>query len=277
MSAKDDCPLLAADVRYKLFTAYPYVVNKATGSLQIQPNVGASIDRFSHAIMDSGLFTLMWGAGKGQVLTYDFLRDWMHRLCEFAEINDVKASIVECDCQKLLSPDAAWKLRREMRDIIPNREVINVFHIEDGESGFRKLVEFSDYIAISVPEFRIEQPKRFRSTVSGLARLARKLKPSVKIHLLGCTDDYLLEKNRFCTSADSSSWTFFTRSSNSTYGYHRNDISEDGLNVALEKVRAKARELEVQFTDKGEIGAAKQYIGAALSRDHYQRYAGPQD
>ena len=55
-----------ADVHYRLFTVYPAIVNKpldsdftdTTGVVQRQQKL------FKHVIMDSGLFTLMFGGGQ---------------------------------------------------------------------------------------------------------------------------------------------------------------------------------------------------------------------
>ena len=42
-----------------------------------------------------------------------------------------------------------------MKIELPDNRIINVFHIEDGMKGLDRLIEFSDYIAVSVPELRI--------------------------------------------------------------------------------------------------------------------------
>lgn len=247
------------------------------------PKLAEMDAEFEHVIMDSGLFTMMFGADKGTPKTPEFVREWMHRICAFATQNHIRASIVECDCQKLISPEFAWELRREMRQIMPQAEIINVFHLADGQDGFRRLVDFTDYLAISVPELRIAQPKTYKNTVCALARIARRQKPGVKIHLLGCTERYLLENNRFCTTADSSSWTSSTR-----FGtldkVHIKNINDKQAKIACEKVLAAAQQYGMGIPDKlarGEPKAvnytAANYYTAQKCRKDYTQWAGPQD
>lgn len=269
--------LRAAKINYRLFSCYGFIKNKTLDKSFRVDNLVEMKMGFKHVIMDSGLFTMMFGSGAGKEITKDAIYDWMLRIVSFVKANNIRASVVECDCQKLISPEYAWELRKEMRSLLPNQEIINVFHLEDGKDGFNRLCEFSEYIAISVPELRKAQPKRFKESVCGLAKTARVIKPDIKIHLLGCTDNALLKNNRFCTSADSSSWSFFNRSSNDTYGYHRNQINDVGFNNAMKEIKIEARKQEVAMNEKQLIRAATSYIGASVSRKHYEKYAGKQD
>ena len=72
---------------------------------------------------------------------------------------------VEVDCQKILSPEIAWKFRKEMKRLLPDNRIINVFHLEDGKKGLDRLIDFSDYIAISVPELRIHKNRTYKTDV----------------------------------------------------------------------------------------------------------------
>lgn len=206
--------LKTVGVNYRLFSCYQFIKSKDSNSCMKNSNIIEDQVGFNHVIMDSGLFTMMFGAGRGKKWNSEDVREWMHRICAFAEQNDIDASFVECDCQKIISPEFAWELRREMKELLPGREIINVFHLEDGPEGFKRLVDYSDYIAISVPELRrAQRGGRYKETACALAQMAKKQKPEIKIHLLGCTEIELLARNSFCTSADSSSWT-----SSVTYG-----------------------------------------------------------
>lgn len=106
--------------------------------------------------MDSGLFTLMFGADKGK-RDEAFLYTWMLKLVDFVKETGFKGTCVEVDCQKILSPEMAWSFRKEMKRLLPNNRIINVFHLEDGKEGLNRMIDFSDYIAISVPELRIHK------------------------------------------------------------------------------------------------------------------------
>ena len=99
--------------------------------------------------------------------------------------------------------EKAWEFRERMRKDLPNNRIINVYHIEDGKKGLDRLIDFSEYIAISVPELRFAGKKEY---VYSLASYIKNRKPNIDIHLLGCTELKLLEKCKFCTSSDSTSY-----------------------------------------------------------------------
>lgn len=202
-------------VNYQLYTAFPFVermvFEKAQSPIMplkwqkgneyrdIPQNI---IGHNLHTIQDSGLFTLMFGSRAG---TKDeaLVNKWYDALVRFTNDNAAGATCVEVDCQKILSPDKAWEFRERMRRDLPNNRIINVFHLEDGKEGLDRMIEFSDYIAISVPELRKHKKKGF---LSQLARYIKNRKPEIDIHLLGCTELDLLRECNFCTSADSTTY-----------------------------------------------------------------------
>ena len=219
---------------------------------------------------------MMWGAGKGKEISEDFLRDWMHRLCSFASQVGEGFSVVEVDCQKLVSPEFAWTLRHEMREKLPGKSIINVFHLEDGEEGFRRLVGFSDYIAISVPELREAKGNKYSVYLRLLTREAKRLKPDIDIHMLGCTTISDLKDNRFCTSADSSSWSFFTRSTQKQYGYSQRLLKEEGLEKAKQDVKEALTKAGMEVKREISVSIAKQYLSASIFKQKYEQEVGRQ-
>lgn len=271
--------IYAAGGRYFLLTAFPFIENKKSIQDMTVDRLYEFAFPWKHVIVDSGLFTLMFGAKKTAPKTKEFIREWMLRLCRFVKDNNIDASIVECDCQKIISPEYAWELRREMRDILPDNEIINVFHLEDGPDGFEKLCEFSDYIAISVPELRIAQPKKYKNTTCALAKMARKIKPEIKIHLLGCTERYLLKANRFCTSADSSSWSAAMR-----FGFidgkRVSSLTQNAIDEANEKIDKVIRDIgmpPVKRSDYRWQYDAGAYYSALRCFENYTKWGGNQD
>lgn len=147
--------LNAADTRYRLYSCYKYIVSKKPDDDFKLPEGHVIVDQCrtaKHVIQDSGLFTLMFGAGKGQKQTISTLTEWQDKLMAFVKQNHITASIVEIDCQKVLGVDEAWYFRQRMKDMMPENKQINVFHFEDGLKGLDRMIEFSDYIAVSVPE-----------------------------------------------------------------------------------------------------------------------------
>lgn len=203
-------------VNYGLYTAYPFVERLVfgKGKAPIMPlkwmkeNPYKDIPKFimdnmKHVIQDSGLFTLMFGSQQGKK-DESLINKWYDGLVRFTNDYSKGVTMVEVDCQKVLNPAKAWEFRERLRNDCPNNRIINVFHLEDGQKGLDRLIEFSDYIAISVPELRIAGKVNF---VPSLAAYIKKKKPSIDIHLLGCTELKILSQCRFCTSADSTTWT----------------------------------------------------------------------
>ena len=225
--------------------------------------------------MDSGLFTLMFGAHAGK-RDEAFLWKWQELLCDFVNTNRVKATCVEVDCQKVLGVEQAWKFRQKLRDMLPNNRQINVFHIEDGQKGLDRLIEFAEYIAISVPELRIVRRKTYRDDVHRLACYIKNKKPEIDIHLLGCTENQMLKENNFCTSSDSTSWQSVNRFGK-IEGYHvsrlskelRDSFRKDAFDVLTYcGIEPKPNRIEYQAN----------FIAAAyIKKMVYSKYAGNQD
>lgn len=205
-------------VRYSLFTCYPWVERMlfTTPKSPIMPlrsqkggDTGKLIPEYIqanslHVIQDSGLFTLMFGSQKAVKKDEALLNKWYDGLLEFTLHHGQPVTCVEVDCQKLLGPDKAWEFRERLRRDLPAKNrIINVFHLEDGQKGLDRLIEYAEYIAISVPELRFAGKKNM---VPYLARYIKRKKPSIDLHLLGCTELSLLKECSFATSADSTSW-----------------------------------------------------------------------
>lgn len=201
-------------IRYGLYTAYPFVERMVfgKGKAPIMPLDWQKDDPYHkipqyiikemrHTIQDSGLFTLMFGAKAGKK-DEAMINKWYDNLVEFTLNCSKGATCVEVDCQKVLGVEKAWEFRQRMAKDIPNR-IINVFHLEDGQYGLDRLIEYSNYIAISVPELRFAGKKNY---VYELAKYIKRKKPNIDIHLLGCTELKLLHQCNFCTSADSTSY-----------------------------------------------------------------------
>lgn len=201
-----------SNIKYSLFTVFPYIAH----TLDIKPlkyktcteeSAKYLCNKSMHCIMDSGLFTLMFGAHAGKRDKYQ-IDIWYNALVEFVLKNKLSCTCVEVDCQKILGVQSAWKYRDKMKNDLKNNRQINVFHIDDGNKGLDQLIEFSDYIAISVPELRVLKKKNYTEKI---ANYIKNKKPNIDIHLLGCTENILLQKLNFCTSADSTAWQSVNR------------------------------------------------------------------
>ena len=192
----------AAGANYALGTAFPFVHKMfKSGKLDDKKIIKQIASQYKHYILDSGLFTLMFGSLKGKK-DEAYLDKWYECLTDYVLHEQYTGTMVEVDCQKVLGVEKAWEYRIKMKEKVPNR-IINVFHFEDGNKGLDRLIEFSDYIALSVPELRFMKKKEH---LYALANYIKNKKPEIDIHLLGFTEKSKLEKFKFCSSSDSTSW-----------------------------------------------------------------------
>ena len=217
---------IAGGSNYGLGTAFPFVYKSfKSGKFDNKKVIKNVALNFNHYILDSGLFTLMFGALKGKK-DENYLNKWYECLTDFVLNENYQGTMVEVDCQKVLGVEKAWEYRIKMKQKVNNR-IINVFHLEDGEKGLDRLIEFSDYIAISVPELRFNKKKDF---LNKIAYYIKNKKPSIDIHLLGCTEKNKLKELNFCSSADSSSWISGVR-----YGQIETSVGKNHIkNLKLE-------------------------------------------
>lgn len=220
-----------------------------------------------HVIQDSGLFTLMFGSQKG-AKDERLIETWYDALVRYTNDNAKGVTMVEVDCQKVLSPQKAWELRYRLRQDCPHNRIINVFHLEDGIEGLNRLIDFTDYIAVSVPELRIAGKANF---IPSVVRYIKKKKPSIDIHLLGCTERKLLQAcARYATSSDSTTYTCPLR-----YGFlnskHIRSIKYDEVRDAFPKA------WDVAITQCSKENAAAIILSIYKYLREYNLYAGPQN
>jgi hypothetical protein len=267
-----------AGINYSLFTIFPFILSKMkNGGNATFTEIPQLINTNSkHTIMDSGLFSLMFGAYKGQK-DKKFLERWMQLIIEFVQVTNYQGTYVEVDCQKVLGVEEAWEFRNYLKANLPNR-IINVFHMEDGQKGLDRLIEYSDYIALSIPELRLVGKKDYTYR---LASYVKSKKPSIDIHLLGCTENKLLEQCKFCSTSDSTSWLSPVR-----YGVidvvgkklRNRDLKEDELiNKYKGKILQFCETFKVNLTEKGLLNYSILIYQAEQLKIKYAKYAGNQD
>lgn len=275
---------ICGGIKYSLFTVFPFIAHK----LNIKPMKMKTCTTESvrylnkasrHSIMDSGLFTLMFGAHAGK-RTEKEIEIWYNSLIEFVNENKVLSTCVEVDCQKVLGVKKAWEYRKKMQKDITNK-IINVFHKEDGQKGLDELIEFSDYIAISVPELRAIGQKNYTEKI---ANYIKTKKPSIDIHLLGCTENKLLKNLNFCSSSDSTSWQQVNRYGQLKYndGIKTLAIKNSQIDINLLKKRYLNDITNIlmkwmEVTEKRIDYYSKYALASELLKKQYTNYAGSQD
>lgn len=274
--------LCAARTRYRLYSCYKYIVNKPPDAdFRLPENhvIKVQDKENRHVIQDSGLFTLMFGAGKGRRQTRESLTQWQDKLIAFVQQNGIQATCVEIDCQKVLSAEDAWYFRERMRRLLRNPQ-INVFHFEDGIKGLDRLIEFSDYIAVSVPEWRIVKAATHKKDIRYITHYIKNKKPGIDIHLLGCTDLKIIAENNFCTSADSTSWLAGVK-----YGYiddgvrksHVKNFKQAIIQERMAQVKAILDARSVALKAKTLQYVTNASICATICKKQYARAAGSQE
>lgn len=271
--------------QYALFTVFPFIARKIGIKAMIQATTKpASVqylqNNFRHVIMDSGLYTLMFGAHAGK-RDEKFVEQWYEMLVEFVIEQNFRGTCVEVDCQKILGTQKAWEFRKRMKNDLPKNRIINTFHIEDGQKGLDEMIEFSEYIAISVPELRVLKKKDYTQR---LANYIKNKKPSIDIHLLGCTEMKLLQELRFCTSSDSTSWQQVNRygvikynDGTKTHSARNRDINFDKLMDKYKDQLVPLLERWYDITPKKLDYYSKYALAGELLLNQYSIYAGNQD
>jgi len=268
-----------AGINYSLFSAFPFVIGKMKNNTNktISDVPQIIYNNSEHTIMDSGLFTLMFGSHAG-LKDKTYLEKWMNLLVEFVISTGYKGSVVEVDCQKILGVDEAWDLRQKMKQLLPDNKMINVFHLEDGQKGLDKMIEYSDYIALSIPELRIFNKKDYTYQ---LTSYIKNKKPEIDIHLLGCTEVDMLRQCSFASSSDSTSWMSVTRFGNFSADDRTININELDKEMMIETYKPKVYDMiqkrGMNLSEKGLIKYSLLIFQAEVLKNKYSLYAGPQD
>ena len=158
-------------------------------------------------IMDSGLFTMMFGAGSGESYNEKDLLEYTYNYLNQIKKINYNHTIVEMDVHKVLGLEKLKKFRGIFEKEWDIEKTIYVWHKEEGKDGFEKLCKRYPYIAISVPELRkvLKGKNALHKTVSHMIGRANQINPNIKIHLLGCTQQGLMEQSGYY-STDSTSW-----------------------------------------------------------------------
>jgi hypothetical protein len=200
----------------------------------------------------------MFGAKKGVPLDEKFIHDWQDDYAKTINASNYRHSIVECDVQKVLSPEFAWEMRRRFKQQVKNT-VINVYHLEDGNPD--KLIDFADYIAVSIPELRFNvSRKELLSITSYIARKATM--KGKRVHLLGCTDKQMMKDFSFCFSCDSTSWK-----SGDRYNNHQ---SESFGRMSVNQMKQN------KLPEFSSVAQSNFYYQAITKLEDYKRQAGDQ-
>jgi len=247
--------LRLAGVRYLLQTFHAIHTKKQHNKIPYDKLTG-----FKHIIIDSGLFTIMFGSEAGAIFGPKEAQAWLDAYITWANGTQFKnVTFVECDVQKKLGADAAWEMRREMKKRLKVGGIMNVYHLEDENPD--KLIAYSDYIGVGLPELRACVTKKERHHIVKYISTKASAKGK-KVHLLGCTDKSMMREFSFNYSCDSTSWISGLR-----YGHLKSDILPSSR---IEEVAKLAGSKYSGIVDRGK------YASAAIKLMEYSIQAGDQ-
>lgn len=274
-------------VNYTLFTAFPFISEMLGIKCMKMGTCTYKSIRYNdtqplHTIMDSGIYSLCFGSHKELKKDRKLFDKWYEGLVALVKENKYTGTVVEVDCQKVLGPDIAWEYRKRIAKDLPDNRIINVFHLEDKLEGLDRIIDFSSYIAISVPELRFNKKKGY---VQSLAKYIKNKKPSIDIHLLGCTENKLLRELNFCSSADSTSWQQVNRFGDLSFnhGNKTTRVKNREINIPElfsnygESVKLVLQSLDIEPTEKRMDYYCKYALACELLKQQYTVYAGDQN
>ena len=219
-------------------------------------------DFYNGIIIDSGIFTFMYGGEKDN-FSRELFDGYRIEYKEFVKkIKNPKAWFVELDAQKLIGASDTWEIRKEFASM--GRRMICVYHLEDENPD--KLIDFSDYIAVGYPELRKNLSKtEMRKLICYIASRAKR--KGKKVHLLGSTSDWDLKTFSFCDSADSSSWVMINK-----VGYRklRRFANKEIVKQVTDKIALKI------YKEPGKEWEKHYSLYAEMHKAHYASIAGDQ-
>lgn len=208
--------------RFALGSAYPFIadilgikhfpITYTPPGAEPRKDFLKFISGLQHGIIDSGLYTLLFGAASDIQYDSGMIRNYTDALLDFyGELPNAEkdqCTCIEVDCQKLAGAEFAWELREYMRQKLSKHDIMNVWHPEDGWVGLDRLIEFSNYLALPVVELRRSLPRdKCLPTIRSLVEYIHLRRSDLRIHLLGCTDLRILSRlNGLVFSSDSISW-----------------------------------------------------------------------
>lgn len=274
-------------INYTLFTAFPFVSEKL--GIKCMKMGTCTLDSIKyhnanpmHTIMDSGIYSLCFGSHKDLHKDVKLFDKWYDGLVSLVRETGYRGTVVEVDCQKVLGRDKAWEYRERIKKDLPDNRIINVFHLEDKQDGLDRMIEFSDYIAVSVPELRFNKKK---SHVQNIARYIKNKKPSIDIHLLGCTENKLLKELSFCSSSDSTSWQQVNRFGSLSFNHggktqraRNSDIKVQKLiDTHGDKLVSILNSFNIEPTAKRLDYYSKYALAGEVLKKQYSIYAGNQN
>lgn len=224
----------------------------------------------SEWILDSGLYSLMFGAEKGTLKTFDDYLGYAQKYVATVKEWGWKHAIVECDVQRVLGVPETHRIRDEV--FRPSGlETIYVWHLPEGDQGLVELAKRERRVALSVPEFRAVIGKAGPVTthtaiLAGLRAIRRAGRADQRVHLLGNTERAYLQAPAPADTCDSTSWISGGRYGRGMFfDQRRKDVNV--ASVYSPKWRAWRSWCEATFPASFEL--VREFVGGKVERMFY--------
>jgi len=255
--------IYAAGARHYLLTSYTYIKSKT-----VKRPTGLAFEMpWTHMIIDSGIFTMMFGGGAKNDYTMNDIEAYQDRYIEFIRKfkTTERYSFINVDSQRITGVQQANTLRHEIHAELPDIDFIDVWHLPDGKQGFQTLCEESNHIAVGVPELKKFKPKTYLQVIPKLCRLAHHINPDIQIHVLGSTSPKLIGPcGSYADTCDSSSWSSYSRFGHASNGKHIESISMETVAKYERIIEQKAKGLPFAYrlkeTDKQRKATISNYF-----------------
>jgi hypothetical protein len=161
-------------------------------------------------IVDSGIFSMAFGAGRHQTYTEESLKAYTRSYLEAMHRVGFTGVVVEMDVHKVLGLASLAEMRKIMADMWPLERTIYAWHLEEGIDGLRAMVDRYPYISLSIPELRMIASKTGQDVIAMVRNLLTTIRKEPKgatvlVHLLGCTSANIMASPDYDT-VDSTSW-----------------------------------------------------------------------
>ena len=164
-------------------------------------------------IIDSGIYTHLYGTAAEKlsgIFTKKYINDYIFQYLKFINklIRHDNIKFIEYDCQEIVGGNRIWDIRESFMRRIPKEKHKNIIHVyhADQDKNIQGLLDYSKYIAIPTRDIKQENnSKVFKKDFLKIILRIRAVKK--KLHILGCTDVFLLKKIiKDVESCDSATW-----------------------------------------------------------------------
>lgn len=228
---------------------------------------------FKNTILDSGIYTIHYTK---HLQKDKLIYRWYDAYVKFISDNNIYSTLVELDAQRIIGPQKTWELRKDFCNTFKDREIMNVFHPEDGVKGLDELIEYSPYIGIAGGDRRFFKDGNYE-TLFKIISYIRSKKPDIKIHMLGVTTKEALRRH-IPDTCDSTSWNT-TAKYRSLFG-KKIRMSKEELNNTKKQYEDVLKivypMMSKKYSNNMMVNLLYRLKGMELSKRYYEHYAGDQ-